>query len=709
MRQVAPIADGVFFAPLDYASCVRRVLKTIRPALVVVLETEIWPNLFAETRHFGARLAISNGRISDRAWPRYQALRAFFCPILKLPNSVMVQGATDYDRYAALGVPPGKLFKAGNLKYDATPAAGSATVPTFGADKIWVAASTVGPNERGSLARHSVDEDDLVLDAFASLANEFPKLLLILAPRQPARFDVVARKLAARDIRYVRRSAAKGAGASLDLPGVLLLDTIGELASLFASADVVFVGGSIAPRGGHNIIEPALAGTPIVVGRHMENFSRVAEDFREADAIVEVASGAELLDAIRELLRNRERSRDLGERARRVAIENRGAADRIAEHLWPLYHSTGFEDRRHGFVSRLFLRAGAWLWAAGGPLKRLVGEQYIARMPPLPAAVVSIGGITVGGSGKTPFANYLAARLAERGRRPAILSRGYRRQSPARYLVLPPGARVPAAFSGDEVQIFLRAAVAPVGIGTNRFEAARILLGAFPETDILLLDDGFQHAKIRRDLDVVLIDGLDPFGGCEVVPLGRSREPLEALERADAFVITRADAGPRYDAIRARLREYNPVAPVFRSRLVARQWRYYGRYDAWQQLDARRVAAFCGLGNAQNFWNTLESLGLEVVFRWEFPDHHRYKPFQLQRIADQARRHGAEVVVTTEKDRINCPPNAGALLAPLALAWLEIELELEEESMFLGYLEDRLRAGRTVQAASEHRTGAKRD
>jgi tetraacyldisaccharide 4'-kinase len=299
--------------------------------------------------------------------------------------------------------------------------------------------------------------------------------------------------------------------------------------------------------------------------------------------------------------------------------------------------------------------------------------------------------MTVGGSGKTPFATYLATCLGKRGYSPGILTRGYHRRLPARDLIIPSGARVPAAFTGDEAQIFLRRAIGPIGIGANRYETAQFLLLQFPSTDVLLLDDGFQHARVSRDFDIVVIDGLDPFGGDAVVPLGRLREPLDALARANAFVVTRAGNNLRYDAIAARLREFNASAPTFRTRMVARNWHDYRTGARLSHLPARRVAGFCGLGNAQSFWSTLESLGLEVVFRWDFEDHHTYKAFELQRIAHQARTHGADMLVTTEKDRINCPSHFANAIAPLDLAWLEIQLELEDESSFLALLDQTFR------------------
>lgn len=683
------MVDGIFYSPLDYVWCVRRVLRTICPALVVVFETEIWPNFFAEVKRMGAMLAIVNGRISNRTWPRYRRWRTFFRPIVQLPDLVLVQSTTDLQRYAGLGALPDRLSIAGNLKYDASIPQASLTIPTFDAGQVWIAASTVGPHERASLKKHAIDEDDIVLRTFQALAQDFPKLLLVLAPRQPARFDEAAGKLKQAGIRFLRRSAMSSDSA-LELPGVLLLDTIGELAGIYHAADVVFVGGSIAPRGGHNILEPAAAGTPVIVGPHMENFEAIARDFLQTEAIIQVSGEEELASAVRHLLSQPEAARKLGARARNLVEAQKGAALSIAARLTVLYFSATLRPLRNLFAE-LVLGSLAWMWRQGGILKRRRSERAPEAQISLPASVISIGGITIGGSGKTPFTGYLAERLKTRGHAPAILTRGYRRRSPDRGSILLPGAHVPSAFTGDEAQIFLRSETAPIGIGADRFITAHMLLERIPQTDVLLLDDGFQHARLKRDLDVVIIDGLDPFGQDEIVPLGRLREPLSALSRAGVLVVTRAENDLRYQAISARLRKYNRNAPIFRTKLVARCWRDYRTGVCRTDLDGRPVAAFCGLGNPENFWRTLESLGLKVVFRWSFPDHHAYKPFELQRIALQARMQGAKLLVTTEKDRINCPDHLESAIAPLDLAWLEIDLKVEDEGRFFAILENSIR------------------
>ncbi len=700
LHQATDLVDGVFYSPFDYPSCVRRVLRRLRPALLIVFETEIWPNLYAETKRSGAQLAVVNGRISNRTWPRYRFWKRWFCPILQFPDLFLVQSAVDHARFSELGAPPAKLAIAPNLKYDAPRSVADIDIDTFGARQVWIAASTVGPNERGSFRKHSIDEDDVVLDSFETLAREFPQVLLILAPRQPARFDEVARKLATRKIPFVRRTASRtDPASSLNLPGVLLLDTVGELSGIYRLANVAFVGGSLAPRGGHNILEPAAAALPVIVGPHMDNFESIAREFLEGGALLQIQSGEDLRPTVRELLNDSNRAHQIGGRALRIVEARRGASSQIAERLWPIYHCATLRNIHHP-LTRLLLTPLAGLWKEGGALKRQRSEHFTLISPPLSALVISVGGITAGGAGKTPFSVYLVSRLKAHGYSPAILTRGYGRRSPAETLVFPPRAKVPSAATGDESQIFLRSTDAPIGIGTKRYETAQILLRQFPSTDVLVLDDGFQHARLQRDVDIVLIDGLDPFGGEEVVPLGRLREPLDALSRAHVFVVTRAEENLRFQAIARRLGELNPNAPAFRTRLIARSWHDYRNGEILPSVSGRRVGAFCALGNPENFWQTLAGLGLQVVFRWQFPDHHSYNPAELQRVAHQARIHGADILVTTEKDRINCPSHLERAIAPLDLAWLKIELELEDEARFFSLLEKTLLISRPRHFAS---------
>jgi len=649
-QRLAGLANGVFYAPLDFRSVVRRVLRRLRPALVVVLETEIWPNLFREAKRAGASLIVVNGRISDRALPRYRANRWFFQYVLQWPDSILVQSQQDRERYLLAGAPEKRVHVAGNVKYDFTPPA-AVNATDLGGDPVWIAASTTAPVETGD-----PDEDDVVIEAFKRFGVRYPRLLLVLAPRRPERFPIVAEKLRQAGVNFVRRSQHS---ADPVLPGVLLLDSIGELAGLFERATVVFMGGTLAHRGGHNILEPAFFSKPVIVGPHMENFAAIMDEFEAAKALVKIDGPDGLAAAVEKLLDHPAEAAEIGNRAGALATAKRGVADRIANELLAAAED-GAPDPPRALDARLTLGLLAKLWTAGNS-----ANMSRTRAKSLDTAVISIGGLAMGGAGKSPFVLHLAEKLNEAGRNPAILTRGYGRKSRLPVIV-PRGETASVAQTGDEAQMFIRRGVAHVGIGANRYEIGRKIEEQL-HPGVFLLDDGFQHFSLKRDLDIVLIDALDPRGG-GVFPLGRLREPLSALARATAIVITRAEHG--HAGIERIIRRYNPHAPIFRSRVVVTG-----------AVPTCRVAAFCGLGQPRSFWRTLDELGIPVVCRMQFPDHHRYTEADLKAIERQGA--GAEALVTTEKDLMNLP--AGVTL-PLKIYCLHIGIEIEREEELLRML-----------------------
>jgi 3-deoxy-D-manno-octulosonic-acid transferase len=666
-QRLAGLADGVFFAPLDYCFSVRRVLRALRPRAVVVLETEIWPNLYREARRAGCALLIVNARISDRAEPRYRRARWFIRQALALPHVILAQDETNYRRFLALGAPAKTTRVAGNLKYDFRPSAAEpprevrALLDRVAPEEIWIAASTMPP-----AAADDPDEDEVVIDAFRKLAPSHPRLLLILAPRKPERFDTAAGMLARAGVAFLRRSALSPS-AALALPGVLLLDSMGELSSLFGAADVVFMGGTLARRGGHNILEPAFFRRAIVAGPHMENFAAIEERFAAAGAMREIREGGELAGAIHSLLADRAAREALGGRAYELASSERGATaravDAIEEHYWRALPRSVPPARR-------LLAPLARLWIAGARLKR---RRDLARRVRLSAPVVSVGGITAGGAGKSPLVLWLAKRLHDAGCRPAILTRGYRRRSPEPHTIVAPGEAAPAARTGDEAQAFVRAGFAFVGIGADRAAAGSIIEQRF-DPGVFLLDDGFQHARLERSLDIVALDALDPFGGGAAIPLGRLREPLDALARAGIVVVTHVEPGQPIDAIVEVVRRYNPAAPVFAARLVAEGWE--------PAPPPGPAAAFCGLGNPASFWQTLAAMGLRPALRRAFPDHHRYTADELRRLAAEARAAGAAALLTTEKDFANLPEDWRQAVHPLPVCRLRIQAEVDRAEEF---------------------------
>ena len=689
-EKLADLAHGVFYAPVDYVFAVRRVLRALRPSVVAIAETEIWPNLMREVKRTGAGLTIVNGRISDRALPRYLRFRWFFRAALPAVDSVLAQSDAMRDRFLALGAPVGRVQTGGNLKYDFSPKAAepgspaAAWIDQLRPAHVWIAASTMPPAEPGD-----VDEDDAVLDAFQEAARSHPDLALILAPRKPERFGAAAQKLEAAGIGYVKRSAlgrqvADDEKRSSAPPArVLLLNTIGELSGLFALADVVFMGGTLARRGGHNILEPALFGKPVIAGPHMENFQAIADDFRGAGAYVEIAQAADLAGAVERLL---EDPGQIGQRGLVCAEARRGAGARALAEIHEL-HARGVPIYRPAMPWFALAWALSRLWEWGGRRRR---ARDLKRARKLDVPVIGVGNLSMGGTGKTPCVLRLAELLKERGRKPGILTRGHGRGSPRKQLAIAAGAVVSAARSGDEPQIFVRSGLAPVGVGSDRFQAGQLLRREF-DVDALLLDDGFQHARLERDVDIVLIDALEPFGRGGVFPLGRLREPVSGLARASIVMITRSAFSDLTEAVERVVRQWNPDAPIFRASVQPRAWvdhRNGTRYSP-EARPFKRAGALCGLGNPQSFRHTLEQMGMEPVDWVEFEDHHRYRPGELRRVAQQFAAQGATAIATTEKDAVNLCDACDDLAAPLEIYWLQVAMKIEREDEFLREIEKR--------------------
>ncbi len=675
-ERLKAVTAGWFYAPIDYACVVRRVLRQIQPAVVVILETEIWPNLLLEAKRAGCGLVIANGRISDRATARYTRWRWFFRHVLCWPDTILVQSEAMRARYVEAGAPAERVSVAGNLKYDfgARQADAESAVVQWlreGSGPVWIAASTT--------ADDSVDEDRMVLAAFAQLEG----WRLILAPRTPERFRSVAEMLGG--VPFWRRSAG---GASGD-QRVLLLDTIGELASLIAYADVVFQGGTLTATEGHNFLESALLGKPVVVGPRLGNFREIAADFREHGAFLEIGAGEELAGAVMRAWHDR----TLGERGRERAEAHRGAAEITIGAIRRLCETSLFVPRK-ALWKRALLGPLALLWKAGS-LRRQAREFSNRRG--LKTPVISIGNLTAGGTGKTPMVLHLARRFHEQGLEPVVLTRGYGRISHRERLLLPRGSTAAVWHTGDEPQILLRSGVTGLAVGDDRY-----LTGWDAETllkpDVFLVDDGFSHQRLARDVDVVLIDALDPFGGGELLPLGRLREPMEALRRADIFVITRSFGGLRFKAIEGRLRRYNERAPVFRSRIVTREWISMETGLKW--MPGRRVIAFCGLGNPASFWHSIAELGVKPIDRLAYGDHHRYTPRELHRLVNHAQASRAQGLVTTEKDVVNFPADAASIFGGLPVFWLRVDVEIENEAELLALLNP---AGIRARQASDRR------
>jgi len=324
-RRLYPDATITYF-PFDFSFAVCRFLDHHEPRVFATMETEIWPNVTRIARTRKLKLILANGRISDRSFPRYRAMRSVVGRVLRNYDRILAREQVDRDRFIAIGAPASAVEVTGNVKFDYEPDSS----PLELAPQI---ESLISGRKLLILGSTMEGEDEALLplvEAFLHERNAF----VVIAPRKAERFEQVAALLATTSLRFVRRTGVMHAAAVRGAtPNVLLLDTFGELARMYRYATVAFVGGSIAPFGGHNPIEPAAAGVPVCFGPSMSNFREIATAFLDADAAEEVASPGEVIEFAARMFDDEAEQRAWGERARQVVAKNRGASERTARRI----------------------------------------------------------------------------------------------------------------------------------------------------------------------------------------------------------------------------------------------------------------------------------------------------------------------------------------------------------------------------------------
>jgi 3-deoxy-D-manno-octulosonic-acid transferase len=316
--------DAVFFFPFDLPFIVNRTLGLVKPRLFVMMETEIWPNLLRACRQRGIKTMLVNGRISSRSYPRYKLVRPFFRTVLQDVDRFCMQSDESARRIIDIGADPSRVVVTGSLKFDSLDVPGAAA--GRGAGRV-LRYFRIAPSRPVFIAASTLKGEEMpVLAAFATVRRAHPNTLLILAPRKPERFAEAEALARGEGLRVVRRTElAVDAEPRAD---VVILDSIGELAHVFPVATVVFVGGSLVDQGGHNILEPAVHGKPIVFGPHMENFAEIAEAFLAHQAAVQVPDAAALTTTIGRLVGDSVERARLGAAARALVEANRGAKER---------------------------------------------------------------------------------------------------------------------------------------------------------------------------------------------------------------------------------------------------------------------------------------------------------------------------------------------------------------------------------------------
>lgn len=338
-------AASVFYFPFDWRWTVRRTLKAVNPAVVLLMETELWPNFLRECKTRGIPVAVVNGRISRQSYRRYRLIKSFLRRVLSSLSIAVMQSDTDADRLQDLGMAKEKLFTSGNLKFDAEIASELTDTTEEIRRRFYlhpnvpliVAASTHGP------------EEEIIIQSIQQLRQKQP-VRLMLAPRHPERFNDVASLLQKSGLSWTRRTNPPNSNDAKAT--VILLDTIGELPATYTLADIVFVGGSIVDKGGHNVLEPAAAGATVVTGAHTHNFHAIVELMNEANALVQLPAfehadaSDEIAQIFEKLLASPAERAELGRRAQQLIIVNQGAADRTMQLIAPLLSGARNERSR---------------------------------------------------------------------------------------------------------------------------------------------------------------------------------------------------------------------------------------------------------------------------------------------------------------------------------------------------------------------------
>lgn len=702
-KQIIPEADAIIYFPLDLPFVAESMVKRIHPGIFMPVETELWPNFLRAIRERHIPVMMVNGRISEKSVKSYRYLYGIWEDMLNTVSRFCMQSSIDADYIAHLGADKDKIFVTGNTKFDQT----YAEVTPQDLEKyrlelglgdsypVIVAGST-----------HPTEEDAL-MKAFKNVRAKYPDARLIIAPRKTTRADEIAKIASGYGYETGYRSKLMEVTGQRHPYPVLLIDTIGELGRIYAVGDVVYVGGSLSKHGGHNVLEPAAHAKPILVGPNMQNFKDSYALLSKVGACKMVNNVNELTAEMLSIIGDDEKRAKMGAASLQVIKENRGADVRSIKYLKELLELTAVPAKeylsypvntrnltdegggrlRHGdaiiqyvfqmahgpetpffgWVLLAFLRVLSYLYEFGVRCKLAIYQSGLQKQRKLPCCVISIGNITVGGTGKTPTAQKMAAMIKQMGYRVVILNRGYRSHWDKDIGVVSDGEKIymTAYEAGDEAYLMAKTLPGiPVIIGKNRAVTGKYAVEKM-HAEVIIMDDGYQHWQLERDLDIVLVDTLNMFGNGCVLPRGTLREPLENLDRGDVFLLTKTDQSSilSRQQLRKTIGKYNAKAPIVESVhhpknfVEIADW-YKGIVQNCKDLDelkGKNVMVFSAIGNPSSFEQTLSSIGLNILEAVRYPDHHDYGMLEMQYINELASREQAVAMVTTAKDAVKIP------------------------------------------------------
>ena len=719
-------ADAIIYFPLDLPFLASRVVDRIRPRVFLPVETELWPNFLKKAKQLDVPVMMVNGRISDRSVKQYKYLFGMLREMIGTVKCFAMQSSIDADYIMRLGAPRELVTVTGNTKFDQAYTSVSPDeraelireLGLSGASHIMIAGST----HRG--------EEELVLTAFRAVREREPGVRLIIAPREVLRTMEVEHLCRRAGFTVnTRKNLQQGGEGGED---IVILDTVGELGRVYGLGDVIYIGGSLVAHGGHNILEPAAHGKAIIVGNQMFNFKDIHALFRSHDAVVTVTNGEELTRETLRLFGDPAERERLVRETLAIIDENKGASEKSAKILVEMlenYESrrairaqrrilghrvqatqkvanlqTYFIDLVHdkevrGLWRRLIMAVFYVFSLIYGQLVNLKLSMYHIgwfKKERLTCFVISLGNVTVGGTGKTPTAQHLAREIRDMGYRVAILNRGYRAKWRGAVGIVSDGhaLKMDAETAGDEAFMLAKHLPnVPVLIGPERAVTGRYAIEHFG-AQVAILDDGYQHWQLERDMDILLVDAVNVFGNGYLLPRGTLREPLSHIDRADVCLMTKVDqAAPgAIEYIWEPFRSYNQDGRILES---IHQPRQFVRLADWYEdiaaggvpvteLKGKKVLAVSAIGNPASFEQTLADLGIEIVESMRYPDHHDYGEKDMAEVLYRAETLGVEAIIITEKDAVKVPGDVvrAKWRIPMYVISVEVTFQKGQEAFF---------------------------
>jgi len=651
-------ADRIFYSGYDFSFTVNRIINRINPGMVIVVESDIWPNFMKTLAKKKIPAVLVNARLSERTFAGYNKFSFFMRPTLKRFTRICTQTNEDARRFLALGLPEDKISVTGNIKFD------QVFPPVLDAEKAALLSALRLDKKSLIIVAGSTHpgEEQILAEALTNLKRKFKNLFLIVAPRDPARAKQVEEVFQASGLSSSIFSNIK---SSSSIPAdVVVIDTIGLLQTLYAISDISFIGGSLVDFRGHNPLEPAAYSKPILFGPYMADFKAIAAGLTSVGGAFLVRNAAEFMSKALTLLKNPAQAKTAGEHASEMLAANHGSVDNLLTIIVPFLNKTrSIEETAHmppNIIRALVLFPLTATYRTAALLRRYLYQSWIIKPKKLPCRVISVGNITTGGTGKTPMTIYIARRLKKMGLSPAIVSRGYRGHASKRGGIVSDGNSIlmNAAEAGDEPLMMAQILNGvPVVVGRHKYQAAKTAISHF-EPDVILLDDGFQHFQLARDLNILLMDSTKPVGNGWTLPAGNLREPVSCLRHADIFAFTRADSPPDIPRKTAGYVTGKPVVNTRHQQYIA-AWVTHGSNQILSpeligknQLKNKRAFVFCGLAKNESFLTGTAALlpDIEIVGYKFFRDHHWYSNFDLFDLSKQATELKADIMITSEKD-----------------------------------------------------------